>query len=150
MKYAKVENNNVVSIGELPAVYENVSGFNGLSDAELATYGFLPYSETIPEFNTATQKLVTDPVEILADRVNQTYTVVALSQEELDAIVATKWQNVRSTRNTLLTATDWTQLLDSPITPEKQTEYTTYRQTLRDIPQSFADPDLVVYPDPVA
>lgn len=39
----------------------------------------------------------------------------------------------RSTRNTLLTASDWTQLPDVTLTPECKAEFVTYRQALRDI-----------------
>lgn len=42
-------------------------------------------------------------------------------------------ENVRSTRNTLLTDSDWTQLDDSPLSEEKKTEWKNYRQILRDL-----------------
>lgn len=36
-------------------------------------------------------------------------------------------------RHSLLKASDWTQLPDSPLSSDKKTEYQTYRQALRDI-----------------
>ena len=42
-------------------------------------------------------------------------------------------KNVRDTRNTLLQISDWTQLPDSPLSPEKKAEWAAYRQQLRDI-----------------
>lgn len=42
-------------------------------------------------------------------------------------------ENLRSTRNTLLTDSDWTQLDDSPLSEEKKTEWKNYRQILRDL-----------------
>ena len=36
-------------------------------------------------------------------------------------------------RGSLLRASDWTQIPDSPLSSDKKTEYQTYRQALRDI-----------------
>ena len=41
---------------------------------------------------------------------------------------------VDAIRTQLLADSDWTQLLDAPLTPAKQSEWATYRQALRDIP----------------
>jgi len=46
------------------------------------------------------------------------------------------WNSVRIERNTLLTESDWTQMSDSPLTDSKKTEWSTYRQSLRDLPTS--------------
>jgi hypothetical protein len=56
----------------------------------------------------------------------------------------------RQRRNLLLVDTDWTQGADSPLSDAKKTEYQTYRQTLRDLPNSVSDPlsskDAVTWP----
>lgn len=44
------------------------------------------------------------------------------------------WNAVRSERNALLSASDWTQLPDSALSESKKTEWATYRQALRDVP----------------
>ena len=44
------------------------------------------------------------------------------------------WNAVRSERNALLSASDWTQLPDSALSDSKKTEWATYRQALRDVP----------------
>lgn len=44
----------------------------------------------------------------------------------------TKLRNL-TLRGSLLKASDWTQLPDSPLSSDKKTEYQTYRQALRDI-----------------
>ena len=44
------------------------------------------------------------------------------------------WNAVRSERNALLLASDWTQLPDSALSDSKKTEWATYRQALRDVP----------------
>ena len=47
-----------------------------------------------------------------------------------------KMEALRVDRNILLAACDWTQVVDSPLTSTKNTEWATYRQQLRDLPTS--------------
>ena len=70
------------------------------------------------------------------------------SQEELDAAFS-QWNMdlIRETRNKLLLESDWTQGQDSPLSDEKKTEWRTYRQALRDIPDSNTNYNEVVWPD---
>ena len=42
-------------------------------------------------------------------------------------------RQLRGHRNMLLTNSDWTVMPDSPLSESKQTEWKTYRQSLRDI-----------------
>lgn len=53
------------------------------------------------------------------------------------------WDDVRSKRNELLSASDWTQLADAPV---DKAAWATYRESLRDITETFATPDAVVWP----
>ena len=46
---------------------------------------------------------------------------------------------LRSTRDSKLFETDWTQVNDAPLTEEQKTLWQIYRQQLRDIPQSIID-----------
>ena len=46
------------------------------------------------------------------------------------------WNAVRSERNALLSASDWTQLPDTALSDLKKTEWATYRQALRDVPSN--------------
>lgn len=41
---------------------------------------------------------------------------------------------IRERRKLLLQGCDWTQTADSPLTPEKKSEWAVYRQALRDLP----------------
>ena len=45
------------------------------------------------------------------------------------------WNEVRMERDKLLAESDWTVMPDSPLSSELKTQWTTYRQALRDIPQ---------------
>ena len=54
-------------------------------------------------------------------------------------------------RNTLLTASDWTVGVDSPLSDSKKAEWQTYRQTLRDYDYSSITEDYgIVWPTPPA
>lgn len=46
---------------------------------------------------------------------------------------------VRQHRNFLLAESDWTQFPDSPLSDAKKAEWATYRQALRDIPETYSD-----------
>ena len=48
----------------------------------------------------------------------------------------------RQTRNELLSASDWTQGNDSPLTDEAKTSWATYRTALRDLPTNENWPSL--------
>ena len=53
-------------------------------------------------------------------------------------------QQLRSKRDSLLSASDWTQLPDSPLSQEQKTKWTQYRQYLRDIPQQEEFPNIEI------
>jgi len=48
------------------------------------------------------------------------------------------WSYVREQRDLLIGASDWTQMSDNPLTIAKKTEWATYRQSLRNIPATYA------------
>ena len=53
----------------------------------------------------------------------------------------------RIDRNIFLANSDWTQMIDSPLSDSKKTEWQTYRQALRDMPsQEGFDPLNPTYP----
>jgi len=55
---------------------------------------------------------------------------------------------LRLERDVRLTACDWSQLLDAPLTPEALAAWRVYRQALRDLPDNTADPASPVWPTP--
>ena len=77
---------------------------------------------------------------------------VNIETKALEEIVITVnyYDWFRQRRNLLLGDTDWTQGADSPLSDAKKTEYQTYRQTLRDLPNSVSNPlnskDAVTWP----
>jgi len=57
--------------------------------------------------------------------------------------IAKAWIHLRNRRNLLLSQTDWTQVSDAPV---DQGAWATYRQALRDLPNTTGDPRNVVWP----
>tara|TARA_R100000697_G_scaffold32644_2_gene43965 strand:+ start:115 stop:495 length:381 start_codon:yes stop_codon:yes gene_type:complete len=64
--------------------------------------------------------------------------------ESVDADTLT-WENIRATRDEILRSTDWTMTTGATV---DQAQWSAYRQTIRDIPQTYKDktPDDVVWP----
>lgn len=56
------------------------------------------------------------------------------------------WDQIRLIRDTKLAKCDWTQLADVKMTKEQLGKWNTYRQKLRDITETFATPEKVVWP----
>lgn len=54
---------------------------------------------------------------------------------------------IRQRRNNRLSATDWTQLPDAPLTQEQKAIYFTYRQQLRDVTKQDGFPFDVICPE---
>lgn len=148
MKYCLIKDNQIVKGPEdLPKNTENVSNFHLLDDAILKTYGWLPYR--LIDNKGVNQKFVSSNIEIFENEVVETKTYRDLTQQEIDEkerlILEKKWNQVRQKRNNLLKNCDWTQLNDSPV---DKVIWSNYRETLRNIPQDFSDPDSVVWPIP--
>ena len=54
------------------------------------------------------------------------------------------WEKLREQRGPLLTASDWTQLTDSPLAAQDKTDWANYRQYLRDLPQNEETADVEI------
>jgi hypothetical protein len=57
------------------------------------------------------------------------------------------WDDIRRERDSLLAASDWTQVADAPLTASEKQAWADYRQALRDVPQDFDSPDDVIWPE---
>lgn len=62
-----------------------------------------------------------------------------------DKVITYTWGEIRSTRNKYLQKSDYTQLQDW--TGDREA-WATYRQALRDITETYSDPNQVVWPTP--
>lgn len=63
------------------------------------------------------------------------------------AVLENQWAGIREQRNRLLSASDWTQMADSPLSTDQKEDWLQYRQHLRDITENFDAPSDVVWPD---
>lgn len=57
------------------------------------------------------------------------------------------WDEVRAERDRILRESDWTQVSDIPDSVDKWS-WRVYRHNLRQIPQKYATPEEVVFPEP--
>jgi hypothetical protein len=77
--------------------------------------------------------------------------VIELTAEEIAEVEARvaaadlDFSGVRGERNGLLSNSDWTQIADSPADADA---WATYRQSLRDLPQTYTRVSEVVWPTP--
>ena len=115
------------------------------TDSDLVSAGITTVADN-PSYNTNTQKLVWN-------RETTEWDVTELTQDELDQITDSKWMQVRSQRDYLLSEADQRVLRYQSEERTGITTHTdsisdldTYMQELRDIPQTNSDPDNIVWP----
>lgn len=117
----------------LPTAFANVSNFHLLSNEKLREYGWYPV-RFVPNSNKTQNTLVIGQRFVVeGDEVIQYEEIREKTQEELNSEIQSGWEMVRNDRNQLLYECDWTQLSDSPLTSEQKTEWSLYRQALRDV-----------------
>ena len=143
--YAHVKDDGSVDyLGGLPKSWGNVSNLhlsNG-DDAFLKTLGWLPLVETnvTPAVNQTFEK---DVVTVEEDRVLLIHRARDMTAAEIADRESSHMNNLRELRNQKLVDSDWTHASDhpSPVAAAKKTEWETYRQALRDLPE-IADPTI--------
>lgn len=111
---------------------------NGFYDTKV---GYSSYPEDVID--------VTDQYYYLLDQISNYGKQIVVLNSEITLIDKTlpvsTWEDIKRKRNDLLKMSDWTQLADSPTT--NKDIWAAYRQTLRDIPQNFSNPEDVVFPE---
>jgi hypothetical protein len=143
MLIAKISGDTVVEVGNYRTLFPyTVFSDSGPSDQWLADNSCLKVNLFLPH-DRDTQVL--DRVEpYILDGWVYTVQVRDMNEEELAAHMASKASQIRSQRNQLLTASDWTQVLDAPI---DRTAWAAYRQALRDITSQEGFPASVQWPN---
>lgn len=76
----------------------------------------------------------------------QNWQAQAMTAEEQQQTDLRRAELMRAERNLMLSATDWTQIGDAPLTAEKRAEYVVYRQALRDITSAAEFPWNMTWP----
>jgi hypothetical protein len=147
-RYCLIKDGEVTQIGGLPVNFDNVSNFHTLEDNQIKPYGWLPV-ETISE-----NKEIREGVEYIIEEnvVKEIITTRDKTQEEIENEnqfqIEARWHSIRVQRNNLLKESD------IEILPDKwevmdlniKTAWSVYRQNLRNIPQTFSNPDDIIWP----
>lgn len=101
-----------------------------------------------PDYDQDTQRIEQDSPVLNDGKWKQSWRIVELTEQEKQARQQLKYasasQSVRSDRDALLRASDWTQLNDTP--GEVKAAYVQYRQALRDVPSQAGFPWNVTWP----
>lgn len=131
--------NGVVSqytIAQLKADNPNVCFPKTIPATILASYNVYEYvDDAEPSYNEDTHSISESYVYQSDNKWHKTKTATQLTESQASS-------NVRNTRNNLLAETDWLGASDVTMS----TEWTNYRQALRDIPDQDGFPFSVTYP----
>lgn len=87
-------------------------------------------------------------IENQSDETQGSYAFSSMTreQEEKLNIILGGWDLIRGKRNQLLSACDWTQLPDTVMSFTQTQAWSEYRQALRDLPQTYANPLDTIWP----
>lgn len=145
MDYIQVENGEVKGYPQsLPQNWADVSNFYLLEDEQVRKYGWYPV-RFVPATKTENDVVTGQSFVIEGNEVVQYEQIRPKTESEIQEELNSKWENIRVMRNSLLLESDWTQLTDSPLSSEKKTEWSSYRQQLRDV-TSQPDPKNIIWP----
>jgi len=147
--YLKVSGSTITypySVYDLKAENPNTSFPTTIPDSLLEEFGVYKVELKDSGYDNDDTKDVLEITPILSGSVYvQTYQITDADSETIEKRKEIKWAEVRTTRNTLLSESDWTQFQDSPITGSTLTEWQTYRQSLRDV-TTQSDPYNINWP----
>lgn len=147
--FALIENGAVAkypySVRQLRADNPQTSFPEAMSMDALAEWGVLPvYPTDAPQVDHTKNVTEGDP-ELIDGSWVQVWVVADATEEQVAERETSQWNEVRADRNNRLAACDWTQLPDCPLPNDKQVEWASYRQGLRDITLQ-ADPFNITWP----
>jgi hypothetical protein len=158
--YVHIENNTILEYHDkIPKNWKNISGLDLMTPEQRLSLGWYPVTNLSDAHNSDTHYIAGYTYDIFADHVVQTPQIVAYTEEEVETRRIQRNEEVlrqlRAQRNTLLAESDWTQVLDVSelYEPEWVTAWKTYRQQLRDLPESYETTELedlqsVAWPTP--
>lgn len=153
-RFALVENNEVKQIGGLPTNWGNISNFYLLNPEDEIEMSIIKQNGWLPVETISENKEIQENTEYIIEEnvVKEIITTRDKTQEEIDrenqSTIEVKWHSIRNKRNNLLKESD------IEIMPDKwenmdlsvKAAWSLYRLQLRDIPQTFSNPDEVIWP----
>lgn len=137
------------TLEELRADNPNTSFPLQMSEEELAAWGvFEVEDQSPPAYNEQTESLEIGAPALVDGRWVRAWSVVAAEHEEIERRYIVQAGLIRTERNRLLSATDYSQLPDFTGGSHNQVAITAYRQALREVPQQTGFPWSVAWPVP--
>ena len=144
MLIAKVEDGQVINVSDYRDMFPNTSFPASGPDAEFLEANSCMTVTVWKAYNQLTEKLASVAPYIEENTV-YTIAVEPLTASEIEANTESQWAKIRSQRDTLLQACDWTQFPDVPLDSKTKEQWVNYRQALRDV-TSQADPYNIEWP----
>ena len=126
-----------ITVGDYRELFSNTSFPSSGPSDEFLTANNAKKVNAFKAHDKLTQKLVSCAAYDDGEFVSVVQ-VADMSAEEIQANKDSAMANIRGQRNQLLKDCDWTQIADCTI--PKKSEWTTYRQTLRDLPSTITEP----------
>lgn len=107
------------------------------------TWGEVEYKDETPNLRIKELGIFEQAVQDLNNE------IVRIEQKQIadaEAAEAARdyWSDLRFLRDKRLSECDWTQVADTPLTENQKLAWQTYRQALRDLPETIIDPKPLV------
>ena len=152
MNYIHAQDTNVIeypySIEKLRRDNPETSFPAVMSEEELAEWGVFAIEEQDPPaFSEQTESIQLQPPALVDGVWVREWLVIKASLEEIESRTIEQAAIIRKQRNGVLTATDYSQLVDYPGSDIQKQILTQFRQALRDIPQQTGFPWNVIWPE---
>src|SRR6056300_1906512 len=142
MRYYNTETSTVVSERQVVKANPNTSFALPFSDATLASFNLVRLTDdTKPDYDSATEIVIEDVIEVRDGVAYQTYSVIDRPAEAIANELANKKANVRAQRNARLAETDWAMMPDSPLIDYDKGLMANYRAALREVPAQAGFPN---------
>lgn len=134
------------SIQKLRADNPNVSFPTDPTEATLAEWGVFTLHAGVQPVVDHTKNITEGQPQLIDGKWTQTWVTSDATEQEIAERFARQSASVRDSRQVLLSASDWTQLPDAPLTDAKRQAWSTYRQALRDITAQAGFPWNITWP----
>lgn len=134
------------SIQKLRADNPNVSFPTDPTEATLAEWGVFTLHAGVQPVVDHTKNITEGQPQLIDGKWTQTWVTSDATAQEITERLERQSASVRDSRQVLLSASDWTQLPDAPLTDAKRQAWSTYRQALRDITAQVGFPWNITWP----
>jgi hypothetical protein len=146
--YLRIVNETIeypYSVEQLRKDAYNISFPETMSQSMLEEFGV--YNVVATPKPTDYTKNISEGTPTLTDGVYyQVWSQADATESEITERINQKWEEIRDHRNTLLKDSDWTVLVDSPLSGSVLENWKTYRQELRDV-TSQENPFNILWPN---